>query len=144
MPLLLIIERIFLFAILLIVTYIDIRKQIIPNNLVGIILVSGIIFSFLGCISIYKAILGMLVGGGLMFVLALVPNTLGGGDIKLMFACGAFLGPVKILWAVVIGFVLASIISIVLLMFRLLNRKQYIPFGPFLSAGIIIAYMVIN
>lgn len=130
-------------CILLITSFIDIRHQIIPNKLVLITLIIGIVLSFIGDISFYKALLGMMVGGGLMFILALIPNVLGGGDIKLMFALGAFLGPIKIVWAILLAFIFAAILSIILLIVKIKKKNEFIPFGPFLALGTLVAYIFI-
>lgn len=140
---LIIIKVILLSCILFIISFIDIKHRIIPNKLVLITLIIGIIFSFIGDMTFYKALLGMIVGGGIMFVLALVPNVLGGGDIKLMFALGAFLGPIKIIWAILLAFIFAALLSIILLIVKIKKKNEYIPFGPFLALGTLIAYIFI-
>lgn len=137
------IKLIVLICILLIISFIDIRHKTIPNELILITLFIGIIYSFIGKISIYNAFLGMIVGGGIMFVLAIIPNVLGGGDVKLMFALGAFLGPIRIIWAILLAFIIASVFSIILLIIKLIKKNEFIPFGPFLAIGTIIAYLFI-
>jgi leader peptidase (prepilin peptidase)/N-methyltransferase len=132
---------IFLVSILIIISFIDLRHRIIPNSLVIVTLITGIIFSFFGDISFVSSILGMMLGGGLIFLLAIVPNAMGGGDIKLMFALGAFLGHVRVLWALTFAFILASIVSMILLIFRIKDGKDYIPFGPFLALGTYISFL---
>jgi leader peptidase (prepilin peptidase)/N-methyltransferase len=82
------------------ITFVDLHTRIIPDFMVIVTFIVGIIFSLLGCISITDSLLGMLCGGGVIFLLALVPNSMGGGDIKLMFALGAFMGLGKTLWAI--------------------------------------------
>lgn len=129
-------------GLLTIISFVDLHTRIIPDYMVIAALIPGIIFSFLGSPSITDSLLGMLCGGGVMLLLALVPNSIGGGDIKLMFALGAFLGPGKTLYAILLSFVAASIIGLLLLMFKVCGRKDYIPFGPFLSLGSFISLMI--
>ena len=86
----------------------------------------------------------MLLGGGVLLLLALVPGVLGGGDIKMMFVLGTFLGAKGVLYALFLAFVIASIVSILLLLFRIKKRKDYIPFGPFLALGSFIAFHFFN
>lgn len=138
-----VIKIIILSCMLVITSFIDIKHQIIPNKLVFIILILGLIFSFIGDISLFQALLGMMVGGGIMLILALVPNVLGGGDIKLVFALGAFLGPIKIIWAIFFAFIFAAVLSIILLIFKIKKKNEFIPFGPFLAVGTIVAYIFI-
>ena len=129
-------------AILIIISFIDLRHRIIPNFMVVIALVIGIIFSFIAKTSLIDTILGMICGGGILFLLALIPNAMGGGDIKLMFAIGAFLGPNRTLWALLLAFIISSIISIVLILLKIKGTKDYIPFGPFLSLGSFISLLI--
>ncbi|BCZ45574.1 hypothetical protein psyc5s11_16410 [Clostridium gelidum] len=129
-------------VILIIISFIDLQHKIIPDFMVVIALVIGIIFSFIAKTSFIDTILGMIAGGGILFLLALVPNAMGGGDIKLMFAIGAFLGLNRTLWALLLAFIISSIISIVLILLKIKGTKDYIPFGPFLSLGSFISILI--
>jgi leader peptidase (prepilin peptidase) / N-methyltransferase len=129
-------------SLLIIISFVDFKTKIIPNFMVAITFGLGVIFAFTKGGSITDSILGMLVGGGVLFILALIPNAMGGGDIKLMFALGTFLGLQKTLWAIMFAFIIASIISLLLLMFKVIGRKDHIPFGPFLALGSIISLMI--
>lgn len=128
-------------SILIVVSFIDMEHQIIPNKIIVFTLAIGVIFSFIDNISFMNAVLGMLLGGGILLILALVPGSIGGGDIKLMFSLGIFLGAKGILVALFLSFVIASIVSILLLLFKIKKRKDHIPFGPFLSLGSFIAFI---
>jgi leader peptidase (prepilin peptidase)/N-methyltransferase len=138
------IEALLLTSILIVVSFIDIEHQIIPNKLIIFTLVIGIIFLPISSISFMNALIGMILGGGTLLLLALAPGVLGGGDIKLMFVLGIFLGARGVLFALFLAFVIASIISILLLIFKIKKRKDYIPFGPFLAIGSFIAFHFIT
>jgi len=129
-------------VILIIISFIDLWYRIIPNFMVAIALIIGIIFSFIAKTSFVDTILGMIAGGGILFLLALVPNAIGGGDIKIMFAIGSFLGLNRTLWALLLAFIISSIISIVLILLKIKGTKDYIPFGPFLSLGSFISLLI--
>lgn len=134
------IQALALDCILIVVSFIDIEHQIIPNKLITVALAIGFGCLFINDISFINAIGGMVLGGGLLLLLALLPGVLGGGDIKLMFVLGVFLGGKGVLVAIFISFAIASIISILLLILKIKKRKDYIPFGPFLSLGTFIAF----
>jgi leader peptidase (prepilin peptidase)/N-methyltransferase len=134
------IKALVLNSILIVVSFIDIEYQIIPNKIIVFTLIIGVFFSTIDDISFISAIFGMLLGGGLLLMLALVPGVLGGGDIKLMFALGIFLGAKGVLVAIFLAFTIASFISVLLLILKIKKRKDYIPFGPFLSIGTYIAF----
>lgn len=136
------IKAVILSAILIVVSFIDYRYQIIPDMIVIIMLVTGILFSIVGDISVKNGILGMLTGGGILFLLALMPGAMGGGDIKLMFSVGYFLGPQKVLWALLLAFAFAALASLLLLGFRIKKAREYIPLGPFLAAGSLIVILL--
>jgi leader peptidase (prepilin peptidase)/N-methyltransferase len=134
------IQALALDCVLIIVSAIDIEYQVIPNKLITSIMAIGIICLLISDISFINAVFGMIIGGGLLLLLALVPGVLGGGDIKLMFVLGVFLGAKGVLIAIFLAFIIASIISILLLILKIKKRKDYIPFGPFLSIGTYIAF----
>jgi leader peptidase (prepilin peptidase)/N-methyltransferase len=138
------IKAVVLNSILIVVSFIDIEYEIIPDKIIIFTFVVGVLFSFIDDISFVNAVGGMVFGGGLMLILAFVPGVLGGGDIKLMFVLGIFLGFKGTLYAMLLAFILASIISILLLLLKIKKRKDYIPFGPFLSLGSFIAFHFIN
>ncbi|MCM8710245.1 A24 family peptidase [Clostridium sp. SYSU_GA19001] len=129
-------------AILIVVSFVDLRYEIIPDRLCIIALICGLFFVFSGDISFIKSLSGMLTGGIILFLLALIPGALGGGDIKLMFGIGAFLGTYKVLWAIFIAFALSAVISIFLLLFKVKGAKDYIPFGPFLALGSFLSFLI--
>lgn len=136
------VKSVVLSSILIITSFVDFRYQIIPDRLVFITFTIGLLFLFSGDVSFVSSLLGMLIGGGLLFLLALIPGALGGGDIKLMFALGLFLGLNKTLYALFFAFVLASFISLILLVFKVKGRKDYIPFGPFLALGSFLSFLL--
>lgn len=127
-------------SILIIIFFIDLDHQIIPDSLVIAILVISILpiarssFSF-----ILSHIYGLLFGGGLFLIIAVVTNgAMGGGDIKLMGALGLFFGLNKIIFITVISFILGAVISVILISVKLKSRKDYIPFGPFIAVATLI------
>lgn len=137
----LLIKYLMLFSLLIVISFIDLDHQIIPNSLVLLILIWGVIWQVLQPdISWYKAIGGAVIGGGLLLLTAIISRGgMGGGDIKLMFAAGLILGTANTALALFLSFLAGSIIGIGLLVLRIKGRKDPIPFGPFLSLGIFIA-----
>ncbi|TAJ08259.1 MAG: prepilin peptidase [Nitrospirae bacterium] len=135
-----------LFSSLLVITAIDLTHQIIPDVItlpgipVGLVLAATIL-----PISLLDSVLGLLVGGGLLWFIAWASPYLfgkegmGGGDIKLLAMVGAFLGWKPTLLTIMVGAMTGSLVGISLLSFKLLRRDQYIPFGPFLAFGALIA-----
>jgi leader peptidase (prepilin peptidase)/N-methyltransferase len=112
-----------LLAGLVVVTAIDLQHQLIPDVTIG-------------HVSWLDSLIGIVVGGGLFFVIILVtPNGMGGGDMKLGAMLGAFLGWKALLFALFTGIVLGGVVAVAFLVSGLRGRKDPIPFGPFLAAG---------
>ena len=64
-------------------------------------------------------------------------ETLGGGDIKLMFVFGIILGPILGLFSIFIGSVIALPVSLFMLR---KEKESIIPFGPFLLIALTLLY----
>lgn len=135
-----------LYSALLVVAGTDLSHKIIPN----VITLPGILLGLAGAatvlpIGFVNAMLGVLVGGGLLWALAWASPYLfgkegmGGGDIKLLGMIGAFLGWKPALLTIMIGSLAGSIIGIALIGTGLLKRDEYIPFGPFLVLGALLS-----
>lgn len=134
------IQALVLDCMLILASFIDFRFRIIPDKFVIAITIIGILFSFITGMTFLNALIGALLGGGLLLLLALIPNAMGGGDVKLMFALGITLGAYKVLLSLFFAFIIAACVSIFLLIFKVIDRKDHIPFGPFLAAGSFIAF----
>ncbi|MBI4665818.1 MAG: prepilin peptidase [Nitrospinae bacterium] len=127
---------------LIAITFIDLDFQIIPDeiSLGGALL--GLMVSPLLPLGFYGAITGALAGGGIFFAIAtLYPGGMGGGDIKLMAAVGAFLGWKLTLLTILLGSVTGAIIGVTAIVAFGRGRKDKIPFGPFLAAGAVTAML---
>ncbi len=90
----------------------------------------------------------MLVGGGIFLIITLIGGLIAGkeamgfGDVKFMGALGLYFGFVNITTITLMAFLLAAIISIVLLITKVKKRDEYIPFGPFIVVACFINMMV--
>jgi len=77
----------------------DLRTRRIPNVLTFGAALAGLLYQFVngGIDGLGNGALGWLVGA-LIFVLPFALGGLGGGDVKLLAALGAWLGPENVLW----------------------------------------------
>jgi leader peptidase (prepilin peptidase)/N-methyltransferase len=88
---------------------------------------------------------GCLVTGGVFFLVAWISHValgrtgLGGGDIKLAGLIGAALGAGGGLVAAFVGIMLGGVTAAVLLVSGRRRFGEYLPFGPFLAAGGVVA-----
>jgi leader peptidase (prepilin peptidase)/N-methyltransferase len=130
------------------VSVIDLKYYIIPDSVNIFIAVTGFFFMVTGgTVTLKQSMLGFFLGGGVLFVLALLSfeflkkEGMGGGDIKLAAACGIYLGVRKMLAVFIATSYLAAILLLIMLTLKKIKKDQYIPFGPFLSAGVIIVIL---
>jgi len=134
-----------LISSLLVITFIDIDHQIIPDviTLPGIPIFFFASFAF-AAITCKDSLLGILAGGGSLLLIAVTYNFLtkkegmGGGDIKLLAMIGAALGWKGVFFTIFIGSAIGTLVGIILMLRTRRGLKLAIPFGPFLSMGAII------
>lgn len=136
-----------LILFMILIFFIDLKHRIIPDVLTfpGIIL--GFLLSFVVTSpSILNSLLGILVGGGMFYLAAILgellfkKESLGGGDIKLAMMLGAFLGWQKILLVLLLSAFLGTLIGgAALFLSKDVKETRTIPFGPFLALGTVIA-----
>jgi prepilin signal peptidase PulO-like enzyme (type II secretory pathway) len=126
----------------------DIRWMTLPNKvlyplfgLVAVQILATIIFFDGRLHYILNDLLGLLIGGGVFFILFQLSagKWIGGGDVKLGALLGLYLGLgsyaiMMIFFASVIG----SLYSIPLLATGKIDRRAHIPYGPFLILAAII------
>ena len=127
-------------AALVIITFIDLDHQIIPDviSLPGI-LVGFICSFFIPWLSWGDSLLGIVIGGGILLGIAWIYEKvakregMGGGDIKLLGMLGAFLGWKAVLPVIFIASLFGSLIGVPLMLLQKGDTKLAIPFGPFLA-----------
>jgi leader peptidase (prepilin peptidase)/N-methyltransferase len=125
---------------LLTVALIDYDHKIIPNTITlpGIVIGLGLSLWALP-ITPLASLLGLLVGGTLFYLIAVISKGgMGGGDIKLIAMIGAFLGWQGALFTIFSGALLGSLVGVTLMLLGKKGRKDKVPFGPFLSCGAIL------
>lgn len=126
-------------AVIIVITLIDLDTFHIPNGLLLIGLIPGLIMLSFDNRSLY--IIGFLILGFLYLFIRLGgqmvfrKEAMGLGDVKYASVIGLFLGWKIGLMATFIAFFGAAILSIVLLLFGKYSFGQKIPFGPFMSLG---------
>ncbi len=130
---------------LVVITFIDLDHQIIPDviSLPGIAI--GLAFSLVSPhVTPRDALLGALAGGGTLLAVAWTYQKLrrvegmGGGDIKLLAMIGAFLGWQSIFVTLFVGSVIGSLIGVAVMLYEGADTKLAIPFGPFLAGGALV------
>ncbi len=130
-----------LFPALLILSVIDFRTYEIPSGINLYILALGVIrlctdlsnwtqyVVGFGAVSLFLAILYYVTKG----------RAIGGGDVKLMAACGLLIGWKLIIMAFLVGCILGAVIHVIRM--KISGVDHVLAMGPYLSAGVVIAVL---
>lgn len=137
------------FWVLVVLTVIDLDYKLLPNRVVYPAFVAGwVVLVVAAFVSgeprrLVTAAIGAALCGGFFFLVAFIyPAGMGGGDVKLAFVLGTFLGYLGIGLVVVgmfLSFLLGAVIGLIAMAATGGGRKMQIPFGPFLALGTVIA-----
>ncbi len=129
-------------AILVVVSFIDLDHQVIPDviSLPGVVL--GVLFSgFNPAVGWQSAMIGAALGAGILFAIAFGYQVLtgrqgmGGGDVKLLAMIGAFLGWRAVPFTLLLASFLGSVVGLGAMILQRSDTKLALPFGPFLAFG---------
>ncbi|MFZ7126430.1 MAG: prepilin peptidase [Desulfobacterales bacterium] len=135
----------FLFvAMLIVITFIDVDHQIIPNRLS----LPGIPLFFLLSLAIPQiswtgSLIGILAGGGSLYLVAWVYHLftgkegMGMGDVKLLAMIGALIGWKGVLFTIFISSAAGTLAGLAVMIASRRSLKTALPFGPFLAIGAI-------
>jgi leader peptidase (prepilin peptidase)/N-methyltransferase len=128
------------------IALIDLRHRIIPNRLTYpalLLFVPTVLLAWAigDAVDPARAGIGLLLYGGILFIVAAVSGGMGMGDVKLAAVIGLVLGSLGLRFvgvAAAAAIVLGGLGALVaLIMGR--GRKSAIPFGPYLAAGAVVA-----
>jgi leader peptidase (prepilin peptidase)/N-methyltransferase len=156
---------VFFFYLLLILSFIDLDLRRLPNALVGLLFVVGVVGVLISQLSTFSALpllpggsgvlsvpvvsagVGAMAAAGVMLAIALVyqrvrhAQGLGMGDIKLLAVMGLYLGPFALL-ALFFATVLGAIWGLLVLGATRGSLRVALPFGPFLAMGSVLTVAV--
>ncbi len=126
---------------------IDLYCQRLPNWLTATVFLSAVVVHAGLSLADAPALswLGLVVGTALGFILSFIFFILGGtsaGDVKLLAALGAWVGAYGIIstffWMAIFGGVFACVLLISKRLLRQQIRGQWMPYGPAITAGLIV------
>ena len=134
------------FACALIVLFvIDLQHRILPNA----ITLPGIVIGFLCSLFLppgwRDSLIGIVVGGGILFTIAEAyyrvrgVEGLGMGDVKLLGMIGAFLGWKLVILTLILSSLVGSVVGLGLISSGRGDMKLALPFGTFLAIGAVFA-----
>jgi leader peptidase (prepilin peptidase)/N-methyltransferase len=148
---------------LMVISFIDLKHYIIPDVISLPLLGCGLLAAGLssaglplwldplsdghqGLWVLAESLLGAVLGGGLLILaawagkLVFKQEAMGGGDVKLAAAIGAYIGWKALLFAMFAAFLAGSLAGATLILLgRVRARRAVVPFGPFLALGALVA-----
>ena len=130
---------------MLIIVFTDFETFIIPDTCHIIVIILGILAMVFKFTSVLWGILGGVIFFVSFYLIAWIAikktgneNALGGGDIKMMGACGLFLGASRCLLGLLIGSFGGLLIEGLLILTKIKKNKG-VAFGPYLAIGMMVA-----
>jgi leader peptidase (prepilin peptidase)/N-methyltransferase len=147
-PGLLLVSRLVFGCILIVLFAIDLAHHLLPNVITLPGIVVGLLFSLFTEPGWVASIAGVLVGGGVLFLVAEAyyrvrhEEGLGMGDVKMLAMIGAFVGWKQTLLALTMASFSGSSLGLALFVTRRGGMKYALPFGAFLAVGGFVAATV--
>ena len=134
------------FACAMVVLFaIDLEHHLLPDAITLPGIVAGLLFSTVLPPGIVSALLGMLIGGGVLWLIGEAyfrysgQEGMGGGDVKMLAMIGAFLGWKLVLVTLVLSSVAGSLIGVFVIVLKRGGMKYALPYGTFLALGALAA-----
>ena len=140
-------SRLILASALIVLFGIDLEHQILPNviTLPGIVI--GFAFSFVTPVGWVNSLLGIALGGGLLYGIIWAyyvwrrQEGMGMGDVKMLAMIGAFLGWRAVILTVFLSSLVGAIIGVFLARGRQEGMQMAMPFGTFLALAALAAML---
>jgi len=140
-------------AALIVVTFVDLKIEEIPDEISIPGMVIGLILSFsfpelmdtgIRLLALGRSFLGLLAGGLSIYLMGEIgkfffkKEAMGGGDVKLLAMIGAFVGWKSVLLIFFLAPFFGSIIGIIL---KIKEKREMIPYGPYLSLATVVVIL---
>lgn len=138
-------QRLFFACAMIVLFVIDLEHRILPDAITLPGIAIGFLFSFFLPPGWVDSLIGLLLGGGTLWLLGEVyfrvrqEEGMGFGDVKMLAMIGAFLGWKLMLLTLVLSSFLGSAIGLAMIATRRGDMKYALPFGTFLAVGAIVA-----
>ncbi len=137
------------FGLLLIaMTFIDLDTMYLPDDLTYMVLWLGLLINLNGSFApLQDAVIGAVAGYMVLWSVSnlykLVRNKegMGGGDLKLLAALGAWMGWKMLIPIILMSSVVGALVGIAMIVFKNHGREQPIPFGPYLTGAGLLALL---
>jgi len=138
---------VFYCCIFIVIMFIDLEHGLILNRVTYPAAVAALIISIFypqeelisSVPGVVNHIIGGLTGFILFFAVAVIkPGGMGWGDVKLAGLIGLVTGMPLVIVSLFMGIIIGGVAAVALLLLDIKQRKETVPYAPFLSAGLII------
>ena len=131
---------VFIFG-LLTEAYVDFRQKIILDEILLVLLITGLVYTGVSGHVWKESFMGALTGSGLLgLIYVLSKGGMGFGDVKYAGVLGLWTGVPGIIVALYLAFLIGGTVALMLCITHEAVRKSRIPFGPCLSAGAVLSF----
>lgn len=144
----LLVVRLFFACALVVLFAIDLEHHLLPDVITLPGIVAGLAASLAFPPGIVSAVIGVLAGGGVLWLIGEAyfrysgQEGMGGGDVKMLAMIGAFLGWKLVLVTLVLSSVAGSVIGLLVIALKRGGMKYALPYGTFLALGALAASLV--
>jgi leader peptidase (prepilin peptidase)/N-methyltransferase len=141
-------SRLVLATALIVLFMIDLEHQLLPNVITIPGIVVGFAFSVVTPTGPVDSLIGILVGGGVLYGIAAAyyllrkEEGMGMGDVKMLAMVGAFLGWRAVLLTLVLSSFAGAVIGMLIIAWHRGDMRYALPFGTFLALGTLVAMLV--
>ena len=123
--------------LLILMTVTDFEQYMLFDAMTLPFALLGGIFSWQNSL-LQENLLAAAIGGGIFLLLAIISKgALGGGDVKLIFGLGMWLGAEKLLNVVLYGTILGGISALLMILAKKKSRGSYFAYGPYFTLSAI-------
>jgi leader peptidase (prepilin peptidase)/N-methyltransferase len=146
----LMVQRIVFGCAMIVLFFVDLEHQRLPNEITVPGILAGLACSFFMPPGWRSSLIGIIIGGGSLWAVGELwflirrEEGMGFGDVKMLAMIGAFLGWQLMLATLFVSTILGSIIGVAMIAMKRGNLKTALPFGCFLALGAILASVAGN
>lgn len=120
---------------LLAIGYVDFKTEYIYRMDVVILFILEFVFKIYNKLNFLNALIGAGCVFIIIFLIIIITNAMGYGDLELFFVVGFISSLEEILFIFTLIFSFAAVASIILIILKKKTKKDYIALGPYISLG---------
>lgn len=132
----------FFTSLMIVIGVIDFETTFVYRVVTVVGFIAGIFLTIIQSINnkniVLDSMVGFVVSTIILLLIVIITKGMGEGDIEIAAICGMFLGIKGVFVTLFLSFVICGIVSSVILLLKLKDKKDVIAFGPYLAvAGMI-------